>query len=196
MSDFRSFPKIPRLRREIIVTEKIDGTNSQVTVRDGRVLAGSKNRWLTPEDDNYGFAAWVRDHESELLGLGEGTHYGEWWGGNCQRRYGLKKTDMRWSLFNVIRWAENPPPSCCLVVPVLYRGTFSEFAINDCLSRLRENGSVASPGFMNPEGVVVYHVAGGHLYKQTIENDDTPKTGSVSRGGDTARAEVCIPIQT
>jgi hypothetical protein len=29
MSDFIPFPKIPRLRRDIVITEKIDGTNVQ-----------------------------------------------------------------------------------------------------------------------------------------------------------------------
>ncbi len=59
MSDeFTAFPKIPRLNREIIVTEKIDGTNAQVVVtEDGEVRAGSRSRWITPEADNFGYAA-------------------------------------------------------------------------------------------------------------------------------------------
>lgn len=44
MSDipaFEEFSKIPRLPRECIVTEKIDGTNGTVLVlEDGRVVAG------------------------------------------------------------------------------------------------------------------------------------------------------------
>ena len=196
----RPFQKIPRLRREIVVTEKIDGTNSQVTINAGRIFAGSKNRWITPENDNYGFAAWVQEHYDELLTLGEGTHYGEWWGGGCQRGYGLAKGDMRWSLFNVSRWClhnEQPQvrtgpggvqgfdtngsvvqqrlPPCCSLVPVLYRGVFSEAAIDGCVEMLRQLGSVASPGFMYPEGVIVYHVAGDHLYKRTLERDDELK---------------------
>jgi len=189
------FPKIPRLRRDIVVTEKIDGTNSQVTIHNGRVFAGSKNRWITPENDNYGFAAWVQGHYDELLSLGEGTHYGEWWGGGCQRGYGLAKGDMRWSLFNVDRWClhddeplqrqghggESPLmqqrlPKCCSLAPVLYRGIFSELAIETCMTVLEKFGSVASPGFAFPEGVIVYHVAGGHLYKRTLVKDEEPKS--------------------
>jgi hypothetical protein len=180
VTEFHRFPKIPRLRRDVIITEKLDGTNTQVFVHGEVVLAGSKNRWITPGDDHYGFAAWVRDHHDELLGLGDGHHYGEWWGGKCQRGYGLAKMDMRWSLFNVLRWQEKSPPSCCSIVPVLYRGPFSESAIDGCLSSLRESGSVAVPGFMNPEGIIVYHVAGGHLYKVTLERDEEPK-GMASR---------------
>ena len=55
--EFIPFPKIARLSRLAIVTEKIDGTNAQVTItEDGDIFAGSRSRWITPEDDNYGFA--------------------------------------------------------------------------------------------------------------------------------------------
>jgi len=89
--DFVTFSKISRLVRDVVVTEKIDGTNAQVTItEDGRFLTGSRNRWITPDDDNHGFARWAKDHELELReGLGFGTHYGEWWGQGIQRRYGL-----------------------------------------------------------------------------------------------------------
>ena len=90
--DFVAFPKIARLNREIVITEKIDGTNASIYVseKDGAVYAGSRTRWITPEDDNFGFARWVRDHADELrTGLGFGVHFGEWWGAGIQRRYGL-----------------------------------------------------------------------------------------------------------
>jgi len=55
---FVEFPKIARFSRDVIVTEKIDGTNAQVYVDDTmtRAFAGSRNRWITPDDDNFGFA--------------------------------------------------------------------------------------------------------------------------------------------
>jgi hypothetical protein len=34
---------------------------------------------------------------------------------------------------------------------------------------------MAAPGFMNPEGVVIYHTAGDLYFKKTIKNDDKPK---------------------
>lgn len=170
---FVEFPKISRLLRECVVTEKIDGTNAQVTVlEDGRVLAGSRNRWITPEDDNFGFARWVKENEEALrAGLGFGTHFGEWWGAGIQRRYGL--SEKRFSLFNVHQWPDAPP--LCHVVPVLYTGGFSTGEIDRVLSELRATGSVAAPGFMKPEGVVVYHTAARTLFKRTIEKDDEPK---------------------
>lgn len=170
---FVEFPKMPRLSREIIVTEKIDGTNAQVHITDdGRVLAGSRTRWITPENDNFGFAAWVEANRDALLALGAGSHFGEWWGAGIQRRYGLDHR--RFSLFNVDRWGESRP-ACCDVVPVLYRGPFDTFEIDTALAKLAALGSVAAPGFMRPEGVVVYHVAGRVGFKKTIEKDDVPK---------------------
>lgn len=170
---FLEFPKMPRLSREIIVTEKIDGTNAQVYVsEEGQVFAGSRSRWITPEEDNFGFAAWVRDNAETLRGLGPGSHFGEWWGAGIQRRYGL--TEKRFSLFNVDRWGE-VRPACCGVVPVLYRGLFHSAGIERALDQLRESGSMAAPGFMDPEGVVIYHVAGRVGFKKTLHKDEVPK---------------------
>lgn len=100
---FEEFPKIPRLRRDIVITEKIDGTNATVYVApNGAVYAGSKNRWITPEEDNHGFAKWVADHASELRALGPGMHRGEWWGKGIGKRHSTHAKTF--SLFNVGRW--------------------------------------------------------------------------------------------
>src|SRR5438105_3732245 len=100
---FEEFPKIARLSRDCIVTEKIDGTNAQIFItEDGTIHFGSRSRWITPENDNYGFARWATEHKEDLLKLGPGRHFGEWWGCGIQRGYGLK--EKRFSLFNVMRW--------------------------------------------------------------------------------------------
>lgn len=212
--DFMEFPKIARLSRECVITEKIDGTNAQVAIvpsiadgvidafdvlaeRDGFCLrAGSRNRWITPEADNFGFSAWAKAHADELWTLGEGRHFGEWWGSGIQRGYGLPKGEKRFSLFNVARWHQvgaepyvsvsgepriepklsAEAPACCSVVPVLYRGEFTTEAVGTQVERLKTLGSVASPGFMNPEGVVCYHVAANLYFKKTLEKDAEPKT--------------------
>lgn len=66
---FVEFRKIPRLNREIVVTEKIDGTNAQILVSDDgkELIAGSRNRWITTENDNHGFAKWVESNKEELI---------------------------------------------------------------------------------------------------------------------------------
>lgn len=178
MTEFQAFPKIARLSRNCTITEKIDGTNACVYIgEDGEFLVGSRTRWITPESDNYGFARWAMERKAELLTLGPGRHFGEWWGSGCQRGYGLLNGEKRFSLFNTARWnATTPPPACCFVVPVLYSGIFTSSAVDDCLELLRREGSRAAPGFMKPEGVVVYQSAGRCYFKKTIDNDAEPKS--------------------
>ena len=79
--EFQAFPKFAPLSREIIITEKIDGTNAQVFIDEvGNIMAGSRTRWITPQDDNYGFAGWGVRNGEKLLRLGPGRHIGVWWG--------------------------------------------------------------------------------------------------------------------
>jgi len=174
MSEFVPFQKIGRLSREIIVTEKIDGTNGVIEIgEDGSYQIGSRSRWLGADGDNFGFGMWALTHKDELIaGLGVGRHFGEWWGSGIQRRYGL--TEKRFSLFNVHRWGE-ARPACCHVVPTLWRGDFDTTEIKRVMDELKAGGSVAAPGFMRPEGVVIYHAQANVLFKKTYDNDDAGK---------------------
>lgn len=213
MINFKGFPKIARLSRRVIVTEKIDGTNAQICIvksnepvdSDGCIdawmedddmffmYAGSRNKWISPNDDNYGFAKWAQENRKELRQLGVGQHFGEWWGKGIQRNYGLE--ERRFSLFNNIRWCrhnEEPQqilksdprvikyqdvlPACCDLVPVLYDGIFDTVVIDQVLHKLKTRGSEARRNFMNPEGIVVFHEASNTGFKKTIEKDDSPKS--------------------
>ena len=206
---FKEFDKIPRLHRQAVITEKIDGTNASIEIlsaqdvalqfadgndivdpsyyiakhEDGSVMfAGSRTRYVVPAADNYGFAAWVKANAGALWGLGPGQHFGEWWGGGVQRGYGLGK-EKRFSLFNVGRWFDvhgtNPArgekqsclPECCWTVPILAEGVFSSSLVDSALATLKETGSKAALGFMNPEGIVVWHEAAKQLFKVTLEKD-------------------------
>ena len=116
MIEFEKFGKISRLSRDIVITEKIDGTNAQVMIINKAqyeeenynpnnpdmtrmyledvkgqavyenfeywILAGSRKKRLdtSSKGDNFGFAKWVRANGEELIRLGEGIHYGEWYG--------------------------------------------------------------------------------------------------------------------
>jgi hypothetical protein len=218
---FKKFSKIPRLSRDIIITEKIDGTNASILIINSRdfekahldveeafpffeeyclavntqedrefdlyLFAGSRTRWITPQRDNYGFARWVKENADELFKLGEGQHFGEWYGQGIQRKYGLQ--EKRWALFNVGKWVDIKPetevlppddkrcqcPKCCTVVPILYEGMFDTNVIEDILIELEGTSSHAVPGFKDPEGIVIYHKASGQLFKKTIKNDEKPK---------------------
>lgn len=212
--NFRPFPKMARLSRECLITEKIDGTNASIYIdptdckdpnsiatffcKDGSALgmwAGSRTRWITTASDNFGFANWAVANANELIKLGEGHHFGEWWGSGIQRGYGFKNGERFFSLFNAGRWVEhdkptyvidnpNPQanvkytehaPECCRVVPVLHRGVFDTFDIEATLHYLRTHGSVAAKGFMDPEGLVVYHIAARIGFKKTLDRDEQPK---------------------
>jgi len=216
--EFTEWPKTKRLFRDIVVTEKLDGTNSAIHLTpvadweadlitsvpgdsslhvvevDGvkwAVTAQSRRRIITPgkTTDNYGFAGWVYDNAADLVRiLGEGLHFGEWWGRGIQRGYGL---DGRvFSLFNTARWFETGEDGYDSMstraelsalagqigaVPVIYQGTFSEARIHHALMSLKLHGSHAAPGFMNPEGVCVYHSQSRNVYKVTLDNNDAGK---------------------
>ena len=172
LPEFVPFPKIPRLHKECVVTEKIDGTNGLIYITDdGDMFIGSRNRWLSADADNFGFHRWVTENRDELMKLGPGRHHGEWWGSGIQRGYDLIKGEKRFSLFNVSVWNEENKPECCYVVPTLYTGEFGTMEIDRVVLNLLSAGSVASPGFMNPEGVMVYHSAAGHYFKAPFDKN-------------------------
>jgi hypothetical protein len=173
--EFTGFPKMGRIFRDCVITEKIDGTNAQIYITNyGDFLVGSRTRWIRPGDDNFGFAAWAHAHKDELMQLGPGRHFGEWWGQGIQRKYGL--TEKRLSLFNTPRWEVDTLPPCVGLVPVLYQGLFSTDIVKECMDELRAEGSKAAPGFMDPEGVICYHVAAGVAFKATLDSDHLPKS--------------------
>ena len=196
---FEDFGKLPRLTRECVITEKIDGTNAQIliiptedldpSVEDKVIarkwnlvmLAGSRNRYITPKDDNYGFAGWAERNADELFLLNVGRHFGEWWGNGIQRGYGLK--EKKFSLFNVGRFTKGEPrekqikiPPCCDLVPVIYSGVFLGDCPDRALDSLAFYGSMAAPGFMDPEGIIIYHEASKVSFKKTLKNDESPKS--------------------
>lgn len=172
--EFKEFDKIARWSRNITITEKIDGTNASILItEDGQFLTGSRTRWITPEDDNFGFSKWAHEHKDELILLGVGHHFGEWWGAGIQRKYNQERK--RFSLFNTYKWSENRP-ECCDVVPVIYSGVLNENSVSEAINRLRIDGSLAAPGFMKPEGIVIWHEAARQYFKKTLEKDEIPKS--------------------
>lgn len=182
--EFKAFPKIPRLNRDCLITEKIDGTNACVVIGEGgEVAAQSRNNLLVGgKSDAFGFALWVQRNEARLRDLlGPGHHFGEWWGAGIQRGYsvpgdGPNGRPKAFSLFNAERWADLPPSDDLRVVPTLYQGPFTTEAVAAAVDRLRVEGSVAAPGFMRPEGVIIYHIAAGMGFKVTLENDADHKS--------------------
>lgn len=188
---FRAWPKTPRLFKDCVISEKIDGTNGAVHVMDdGRVYCQSRTRLLPmgpqgmddvdwAKRDNHGFAAWVREH-SHLLSviLGPGTHYGEWWGNGINRGYDCKPGDKRFSLFNTSKWAHlrdhpsYPELPSLSVVPVLWTGPFDTERVLDIADYLQRHGSVAKPGYDRPEGLCIYHTASNSVFKYPFDKNE------------------------
>lgn len=167
--EFPEFGKIPRLSRDCTITEKLDGTNALISITEkGQFLIGSRTQWITLEQDNYGFAKWAMENKEQLMGLGVGNHYGEWWGTGIQKRYiDQPKT---FSLFNTKRWKDDRP-FCCGIVPILYEGIFSFEAVQGVMNNLAANGSVANPSCKRPEGIIIWHHAAQVYFKKTLEKD-------------------------
>lgn len=186
MKVFTKYGKTPRLNANVTITEKLDGTNASIIIRayeqfvidgvcqltpelqtsctcdatgDNLMWAASRNRILTPQNDNYGFARWVFDNAIGLFKLGEGQHYGEWWGKKIQRGYGLNRKVF--SLFNYNRYEESLLNETFPHVPGLdvcnpiYQGPFEQEELDSIIEGLEIGGSLAAPGFGRPEGVIV-----------------------------------------
>lgn len=203
---FEKFPSLTRFSHGWTVTEKLDGTNAcvlivpeaewpertpgirdvpsmtiaQGTLPDGQtvaVLTQSRNKLITPADDNAGFARFVDDNAKAFVEmLGEGRHYGEWVGkGINKRQYGLSYKFF--ALFNTARWTGVILPERVGVVPVLAEGYLgepgAEFA--RIMDELKTNGSRFAPGFMDPEGIAMRHGPSGTLFKKTFDYDEHGK---------------------
>ena len=165
--EFKAWPKITRIenKRAPIFTEKIDGTNACIIITaEGGFGCQSRTRLITPEDDNFGFARWAFENKDDLMQLGEGHHFGEWWGLGIQRGYDQKQKNF--SLFNTRRWGEHNPntPKCVGVVPILPVKT-----VEEARQFLMEHGSIAAKGWKKPEGAVMYEPDTDTCFKVIID---------------------------
>jgi hypothetical protein len=115
----RSLP-LPTL--EFIGRVKLHGTNAGIvfTPREDRkglvVTAQSRNNVITPENDNAGFARYVKDHEDELIravqvfalgmslptkNLQSITLFGEWAGKGIQKGVAISELDRKFYIFSI-----------------------------------------------------------------------------------------------
>jgi len=151
--EFKPWGKTPRNKgHQITITEKLDGTNACVIVRDGELVGlQSRNRLIKPGDDNMGFAFWAVDHAEELCKLGDGYHYGEWVGPGIQKNPHMLETK-QFFLFNTFRPVETLP-ECVQNVPVLYRGPYKPAALE---VTMRDLWATAGDAGYIPEGIIIY----------------------------------------
>lgn len=171
--EFKAWPKIQRLdKNTVTITEKIDGTNACVIVDNGEVVGcQSRNRLITPEDDNMGFANWAEQHKAELATLGNGYHYGEWAGPGIQSNpHDL--AEKTFFLFDARRHGmfqenpDHPAKSVVSVVPILYTGKYSEPTVDRILFELSTGETGVGAGKKTkPEGIILYF----HAFQQHLK---------------------------
>lgn len=182
---FKAWPKIPRLENEFYyLTEKLDGTNACIIITEDQafshtpifvpvidnkrygIWAQSRTRLITPEDDNYGFANWVQNNAEQLVkDLGVGYHFGEWWGQGIQRNYGL--TEKRFSLFNpnkISSICHNCIPFCTVDATKILQEEVDYWS-----EHLLTKGSLTVPGYMKPEGLVIYAEKAKQYWKVILD---------------------------
>ena len=201
--EFEKFGSLTRFSQGWTISEKLDGSNGQIGITQidpnkplldptataivrltdddwYAIYAGSRKRWLQPgkSTDNFGFAGWVKENAKELVEkLGPGRHFGEWYGGKIQRGYGLTKK--RFALFNAGRWLNNPDkPECCEVVHTFVLDEYLDnpmSAAQGIMAMMSDKGSFHVPGFMDPEGIVLFHRKSGTSFKKTFDYDEKGK---------------------
>jgi len=213
--EFKAFPKIEHYGKlHMTITQKIHGSNAQVyiekilqteathatylgqpdsmtnivTFKDEyyRILAGSRTRWLTLDQDNFGFAAFVYLNQLEFVEkLGPGQHFGEWAGPGINSGEGL--TQKTFVLFDWWKFPSKCPlPPQTVVVPVLHSGAVNQGTVDAVMADLQKNGSRLVPGFMRPEGVVI--TVAGTRYKKVFEAEETQWRGSDGKKERVAKA--------
>lgn len=176
---FEAWPKtkhVDKVLGSVVVTEKIDGTNACLVFdADGKMFAQSRNRIITPATDNQGFARWAYHHQEELFHiLGEGRHFGEWWGKGLHRGYDMPHSVF--SIFNVGRFYKSEPgdPLNSMstraatssifdqvsAVPHIFTGEYNSPEMNAAIAELANGKSKAAAAYNveynNPEGVCFF----------------------------------------
>jgi hypothetical protein len=133
MTEFCSYPKIIYFDRVVeIVRErsayhdvrppkmlfdgfvKLHGCNTSIVYdwATGDLYAQSRNRIITPQDDQYGFAAWVNKNREALIPSADDIAdyeidefdktviYGEWCGKGIQRGAAISRIERSWFIFD------------------------------------------------------------------------------------------------
>lgn len=180
---YPSFPSIERLENLYChITEKVDGTNGLIELYDSSiegVLFGSRNRYISANDDNMGFVSFFKNYTNQLGTLTNYIEeekliypiriYGEWFGKGIQRGYNLEaKFFMPFNEYLAIKMIDAGIPHIKMPV-TLYSGKFSVEILEGCMNKLKDEGSQVVPGYNRPEGVVVYFPKHNFRLKETFE---------------------------
>lgn len=116
----RNFPNRLCYRPKV----KIHGSNAAIRVdNDRRIVAQSRNRDLTPEDDNFGFAMWVQLNEAWVKDIIFGDDpfviFGEWAGRGVIGGTSASQAEKFFAVFHIQR------PTTSFSEPAAIRGFLS-----------------------------------------------------------------------
>lgn len=200
MGEFKAWGSTKRENKSKTITEKINGTNACVVAQNGKVTAQSRNRIITPDDDNFGFAKWVYDNAGALIDtLGWGYHYGEWYGEGIQKNP-LGIEGKRFALFHATKYTEANGFELSKVdgletVPLLHHGQCDVYTIPGIMQDLQTYGTKvqgakttpmesAIPGLpvefvynkaADAEGIIIWNNETRTRTKLLLENDELHK---------------------
>lgn len=157
------------------ITEKIHGTNAQIHIfpdADGKLqILAAKRTAYVGSDAHFGFGRFVADNAAALMSLGFGRHYGEWVGPGIGASYNLKEKNF--VLFNPRRYVNVALPDRVSTVPLLYSGEYSRDQTDSVIADLQTRGSSFAPGWMHPEGVVLYFPDSDQTRKFVFDPEET-----------------------
>lgn len=100
---------------------KLHGTNAGIHINpQGELSAQSRNRVLSLQNDNAGFATWVRDNNEYFSSLAIEEHviiYGEWCGPGILRGTAIQNIEHKVFCIFALQWGKDEETSCMIVDP-------------------------------------------------------------------------------
>ncbi len=133
------------LLKEVVCTEKVDGTNARFGLVEGQFLVGGRNIIFGPNDDPFGFHSWVIENDIEARVRRAFpddptvTIFGEWFGPGIQKGIDYGK-ERRFAGFDICfgkNWAdpyevhEFFAKMDLPTVPIVYRGPMEQEYIDN-----------------------------------------------------------------
>lgn len=133
------------LLKEVVVTEKVDGTNARFGLCEGQFLVGGRNIIFGPNDDPFGFHSWVIESDIEarvrraIPDCQTVTIFGEWFGPGIQKGidYGTERRFAGFDICFANGWADPYRARDFFAkmelptVPVVYRGPMEQEYIDN-----------------------------------------------------------------
>lgn len=190
IENLKKFPDVLQINEPVLITEKIHGTNFAVGMHreEDELVVSSRRHCLLEDAGNlywqiarkYPFESWLRgtllalNFESVVL-------YGEVYGSGVQDlQYGLTNGDRKVALFDVLgngvyideeQWKQHLFPLPAPVVPVLYRGGYTDDIVRELTSGPSHYGTHMREGIVIRPTLERYHPEVGRVILKSISEE-------------------------